>query len=182
MTRAEAMEQLERYVHAGYRQPEDIAAAFDEWFAAFASVAVEDVAAAIGRMVQRRTSSFWPTPGELREHLAAVTAGRVEQRPGCQMCGGTTWIEAPPYRANGGLVYQGVVRCTACNVPAPNTDYLANHQTPMDASELREWAQARSRQGGPTTRAEFALEMAAIAKRVKTMPKARLRLVGEDDE
>lgn len=173
MTRAEAMEQLDRYVHAGYRQPEDTAAAFEEWFAAFQCVDVDDMAAAIGRMVQRRTSSFWPTPGELREHVQAVTAGRVESQTKCQSCHGSGWIDAPPYRANGGLAYEGVRRCPDCGKPAPNLQHLDGLHTPMTPAEVREWATKRSRQGGPTTRAEFAAEMAAIAKRM-TMPKVRL--------
>jgi hypothetical protein len=173
MTRTEGMAQMDRYVHAGYRQPEDISAAFDEWFTLFASSDVDDVAAAIGRMVSNRTSSFWPTPGELSEHLRAVVAGRIATDEKCATCHGSGWIDAPPYRANGGRVYHGVMRCHACGIPPPNMQHMAGMQTPLAPGELRAWANEMSREGDVLTKSEFLARCAGITARMR-MPKARV--------
>jgi hypothetical protein len=125
-------------------------------------------------MVSNRTSSFWPTPGELSEHLRAVVAGRIATDEKCATCHGSGWIDAPPYRANGGRVYRGVTRCYACGVPAPNLQHLAGTQTPFSASEVREWAQTQSREAETLTKSEFLARCAAITRRMQ-MPKARVQ-------
>lgn len=176
MTRGDGMTLLDRYVHAGYRHPEDFAAAFEEWFRVFGGLAVDDVSEAITRLVRGRTSSFWPTPGELSEHLAAVQRGRgTASSPRCGCVSG--WVEAPPYRANGGHVYTGVQRCPACGIPAPNLDHLRGHQTPLSSVELREWAR-RDALAEPMTRGEFVATVQRMARRM-TMPTAAVA-VSED--
>lgn len=142
MTRLELEGQLDRFAHAGYRMPEDMAGLFGEWFAALERYDAGRVEAAVTRLIRTRASSFWPTLADVLEAVRVEGAGRDAEPRGCPTCHGTAWIEAPPYRANGGLVYQGVRRCPDCGVPAPRQDG-PSRQTPLSAVELREWAQSR---------------------------------------
>jgi hypothetical protein len=68
-----------------------------------------------------------------------------------------------------------VTRCRDCGVPPP-TMYGDSHQTPISSSELREWAQNLSREGGPMTKSELMARVQVICSR-KKMPKVKLQLV-----
>lgn len=176
MTHDEAMAQFTRLMKMAIAPP-DPDAVFAEWYRAFEQTPAEDMDAALTRYFATKSDRFWPAIGELRSYVSGVQSGReTSQGRRCASCEGSSWVDAPPFRANGGHLYACVRRCPACGVPAPNMEYQRGQQTPLSPSELREWAQARSRQGGPTTRAEFLAEMAAIVTRMK-MPKATLRLV-----
>lgn len=168
MTRTDGMEQFDRLAHAGYRAPEDVAAAFDEWMRHFGDMALEDVDAGLTRLMRGRASSFWPTPGELAEHIRAVQSGRDRRSASCPTCDGTTWVESVPFRANGGLLYAGVVRCHACGIPAPRLDALRGHQTPLGPHEARDMARKAASDpaiAAPATRGEFLAAVAAMAAR-----------------
>lgn len=166
MTRQDAMACVDRYVRAGYRQPDDFAGAFEEWFLAFGALPLDDVDAAVSRLVRGRASSFWPTPGELSDHLQAVRAGRSERANLCPTCHGTTWIESHPWRANGGQVYEGVRRCPDCGVPPPDLSGLAGRQTPLSGLELRAWWEAKPKLiDAPASAGEFLATIRGLVAR-----------------
>lgn len=162
MTHGELSDQLERFAHAGYRLPDDVPGMLAEWHDALGRYDLERVAAAVTRMIRTRTSSFWPTLADVLEAVRAEGAGEAPAR-GCQTCQGTTWIEAPPYRANGGLVYEGVRRCPDCGVPPPRQDG-PSRQTPLGASEYRTWAESK-RVAVPMTHAEMMAAVRALCAR-----------------
>lgn len=172
MTDAVVMAQMERLIHAGYRAPEELAGVFEEWRGALMGRESEALEAGVTRLIRTRTSSFWPTVADVLESMRAVSAGSTSEPRGCTTCHGTTWIDAPPYRANGGHLYEGVMRCPACGVPAPRLDG-PNRQTPLTASEYREWAQAQ-RPVEELTQAEFRARLAVLG-RAKVMPFAGVR-------
>lgn len=173
MTQQDAMGCIDRYVRAGYAAPRDFEGAFEEWVLAFGSADVDDVTEAITRMVRVRTSNFWPTPGELSEHLRAVYAGRTADGVKCDSCHGAGWVESTPFLANGGLVYTGVVRCGRCGIPAPRLDHLEGRQRPMSASDLRAYLEARQpSSSAPMNRGEFLAAIHAMVERM-TMGRGR---------
>lgn len=145
MTQLEAMDQFDRLAAAGFLQPSDPdgkpGAVFGEWYDGLKTYALDDVKDGISRLLQTRTDRFWPTVGELRGCIASVTAGR-EKRRRCQTCQDAGWVEARPYKANAGHIYEGVSRCYACGVPAPNSTSGAFH-TPLTDREFAEWQRTR---------------------------------------
>jgi hypothetical protein len=173
VTRNEAMDQFDRLVAVSAPLPE-VSATFDEWFLAFGRSSVDDVAEGITKLIASKSDRFFPSIGELRGCIASVQSGR-DRGDKCRTCHGSTWIDAPPFRANGGHMYQGVSRCRDCGVPPP-TMYGDSHQTPISSSELREWAQNLSREGGPMTKSELMARVQVICSR-KKMPKVKLQLV-----
>jgi len=164
MTSLEAMDQFDRLLAAGFALPSgtDQATVFQEWATAFASVDREDVAAGISKLVAGRVDRFWPTVGELRGAIASVQAGR--EPLDCRRCRGSRWVAARPYRANGSLLYEGVVRCPDCGVPAP-TRVGDAHQTPLSDREYAEWRDARRPAAPVTSRDEFLARVAALQAR-----------------
>lgn len=140
MTRDEAMEQFGRLL-ANCVAPADPDAVFGEWFGAFDRATVEDVAEGITRLLRGKADRFWPSIGELRGAMASVQAGR-EPVTRCRRCGGSSWVEARPYRANGEHIYEGVIRCPDCGVPS-SARPGASQQTPLSETEYRAWLAAR---------------------------------------
>lgn len=172
MTSVEAMDQFDRLLAAGFALPSgaDQASVFTEWSAAFASVPQGDVSAGVTRLITGRVDRFWPTIGELRGSIATVTDGR--ERPGCQTCGGSFWVDAGPYTANGGHVYVGVSRCPSCGVPAPKGDD-PKRRTWLCGAELRAWQDAQRPKGEPIhTMEQFQARVREIAHRMRVMPRA----------
>lgn len=141
MTEVEAMDQFDRLAAAGFLQPADPdgkpGAVFMEWYRGVQSYAREDVQDGITRLLNAKTDRFWPTVGELRGCIAGVTAGR-EKRAKCDTCRDSGWVDARPYKANAGYVYEGVERCPACALPAPR-DGRGMYQTPLTDREYAEW-------------------------------------------
>ena len=140
MTQLDAMDQFDRLAAAGFMQPADPdgkpGAVFAEWYDGLKGYTAEDVKDGISRMLTTRVERYWPTVGELRGCIASVTAGR-EKRAKCDTCHDTGWLEARPYTANAGYVYEGVTRCYACGVPAPRD--VGQQQTPLTDREYAEW-------------------------------------------
>lgn len=171
MTAIEAMDQFDRLLAAGFSLPSgaDQASVFQEWSAAFVSVDRADVAAGISRLVTGRVDRFWPTIGELRGAIASATEGR--ERPGCRTCGGSWWVDAGPYTANGGHIYAGVRRCPDCGVPAPKVENRGQ-QTPLRGAELRAWEAAQRPKGEPIDTVEqFQARVRESALRMRVMPR-----------
>lgn len=146
------MEQFGRLL-ANCVAPSDPDAVFAEWFAALARVPVEDVDEGITRLLRAKVDRFWPSIGELRGAVASVQTGR-EPSSRCRACGGSGWVEARPYRANGEHIYEGVTRCPSCGIPPPVWQ-SASHQTPLSESEYRRWLAARPAVEDIPTRAAF---------------------------
>jgi hypothetical protein len=157
MTQLEAMDEFDRLAAAGYVQPADPdgkpGAVFTEWFNGLQSYAREDVHDGITRLLGAKTDRFWPTLGELRGCIAGVTAGR-ERRGKCDTCRDSGWVDARPYRANGGLVYQGVMRCPGCGLQMPR-DVSGQHQTPLTEREFADWQKAQKPMRVITSRDEL---------------------------
>lgn len=161
MTDTEAMDQFDRLL-AVCVHPPDPAAAFREWALAFQASDVEDVREGITRLLAAKVDRFMPSPGELRGAIASVQSGR--EPVGCRRCGGSRWVEARPYKANGTLVYEGVRRCPACGVPAP-TLAGESHQTPLTDREEAAWRAARRPAVPVATLEEYHARVSALQAR-----------------
>jgi hypothetical protein len=157
MTELDAMDQFDRLSAAGFLQPHDPdgkpGAVFMEWYDGLKGYARDDVQDGISRLLQTRTERYWPTVGELRGCIASVTAGR-EKRGKCDTCLDTGWVEARPYRANAGHVYQGVTRCPGCGLPVPK-DAPGAYQTPLTDRECAEWQKSQRPMRVITSREEM---------------------------
>jgi hypothetical protein len=155
VTQLEAMDQFDRLAALGFRAPADPdgkpGAVFLEWYDGLKGFAVDDVKDGIGRLRSTRTDTFWPTVGELRGIIAGLTSGRESRR--CQNCQGSGWVEARPYKANAGHIYEGVERCPACAIPMPK-DAHGTFQTPLTDREYAEWQAKRIPLRAITSRAE----------------------------
>jgi hypothetical protein len=146
----------------------DEAEMFGEWVRALQSYATADMDAGITLLIRQQVTNFWPAIGELRTAIAAATAGR--EKPKCATCHGSTWVDAPPYRANGGRLYQGVTRCPDCGVPPPKVPHLAAQHSAVTGAEVREWADRDD--AVPMTHEAFLERCRAIVHRM-SMPKAK---------
>jgi hypothetical protein len=169
MDNANGARLFERLERAGFRvpDPERVPDLYREWFNALQHYAAADVEAGIDRIIRDKRETFWPTIGAVREAIHAATAGR-ETTPHCATCGGSTWVEARPYRANGGYIYQGVTRCPDCGVPPP-TQHGPSRQTPLSDPELREWRAAQRPVPAITSMAEVGERLRQL-RYAKTMP------------
>lgn len=141
------MDQFDRLAAAGFLQPSDPdprnkpGQVFQEWFAGLKSFPNDDVTSGIDRLIRERTDRFWPSIGELRGAILGATAGR-EKRAKCDTCQDSGWVEARPYKANAGHIYEGVTRCPGCAVPMPR-DTAGAYQTPLTDRDYAEWQKAR---------------------------------------
>lgn len=144
MTFMEATTEFDRLIAAGYFAPADpngkTGIVFDEWFGGLQNYAADDVHDGITALMRTKQDRSWPTIGQLRGAIAGVTSGR--EKRGCQTCGGSGWVEARPYTANAGHVYEGVERCPGCALPMPKETY-GQHQTPLTDREFAEWQKAQ---------------------------------------
>lgn len=144
MKEIDAMDQFDRLVSAGYFVPPEpdgkTGAVFANWFEMLREYELDDVRDGITALLRTKTDRAWPTPGQIRGVIAGQTAGRESQK--CKTCQGSGWVEARPYRANAGYIYEGVTRCPGCGLPMPK-DAPGAYQTPLTDREFAEWQKAQ---------------------------------------
>lgn len=85
MTKTEFQEQFKRLRVAGYRLPVfdgiTIADVITEWYGTFGGCTVKEFSAAIDRLKQAKTDTFWPATGELWAHVYEVRkANRIRSQ------------------------------------------------------------------------------------------------------
>ena len=91
---------------------------YKDWFRGLAHYHVDAVSTGIDQLTRESTETYWPALGKLLEIIRNRLAGMQKVRNNCGTCHGSTWIDAAPYKV-GGIIYEGVVRCPDCGVPAP---------------------------------------------------------------
>jgi hypothetical protein len=73
MTKAEFGEQFKRLRVAGYRLPVfdgvKVTEVIDEWYDTFRSCTPKEFAAAVDRLKETKTDTFWPATGEIWSHI-----------------------------------------------------------------------------------------------------------------
>lgn len=106
-----------------------------EWFAHLKHHHVDAVEAGLSHLVGSATETHWPALGTLKQAIQAHLSKYEHTRAHCETCHGSGWVEAAPWRANGGHVYQGNERCPDCGIPAPEYKPLST-RTPLNAIEL----------------------------------------------
>jgi hypothetical protein len=140
--------------------PSDPDAVCAEWVRAFALTDADDFEQAVSKMLAERVDRFCPTIGEIRGFVASVQAGR-ERYTRCASCAGSGWVDATPWTANGGRVYEGVRRCSDCGIPVPMTGDL--RQTPLTASAYVSWMDGLRTPETIQTQAEFLARVRQVA-------------------
>lgn len=109
-----------------------------EWFAQLRHFHVDAVDHGIGQLIGAAKDSFLPPLGILRG-LIQTRIDRYERAAGkCATCHGATWIDAAPFKSNGMIYENVVVRCPDCGIPAPQ--YSApNGRQELTSREYAEW-------------------------------------------
>jgi hypothetical protein len=156
VTQVEAMNLYDRVLSLGYFVPADPPTrpngVFYEWFTGLEKYSADDVDAGITALKRTKNDRNWPTLGEWRGAIGGATAGR-EKRVQCDTCQDTGWIDARPYKANAGYVYEGVTRCPGHGIGMPLG--VSNQQTPLTDREYAEWQKAQKPMRVITSRDEL---------------------------
>ena len=64
-----------------------------------------------------REQKHWPNVAIIRDYCVQATKAVAAPPNMCDRCHGEGWVDAPPYEANGGVVYTNVAqRCPQCSV------------------------------------------------------------------
>jgi hypothetical protein len=97
MTKGEFGTEFQRLRIAGYRLPVfdgiTIKDVIDEWYSTFASCSVEDFSAAIDKLKQTKTDTWWPATGEIWALVFEVRHARaIRSQHDSSM---TEWPEIP---------------------------------------------------------------------------------------
>lgn len=113
-----------------------------EWFAQLKHFHVDAVDHGITQLIGGAKDNFLPGLGLLKDHIRARLA-RYDRVPGkCGACGGSGWVDAPPFKSNG-LVYANVVsRCLVCGIPAPQIETHARRE-PLTELQAHEYHAGR---------------------------------------
>lgn len=138
MTSMEARLEFDRFKAQGFRLSADAVEAevFAEFFRALSHYAVEAVHEAVSETIHAAKDQWWPAVGVISEKIRARLAGLPRTRAECETCKGSTWVQVAPMKALG-CVYEGVVRCPDCGVPAPTLP--ERHLEPLSAVEYQQW-------------------------------------------
>lgn len=115
-----------------------------EWFAQLKHHHVDAVSHGISQLIGQAKDNFLPGLGLLKDFIQA-RLGRYDRTPGkCAECGGSGWIDAPPFKRNG-LIYANVAgRCPACGIPEPTID---SHSRREVVSEVQQYEYQAGRDG-----------------------------------
>lgn len=109
-----------------------------EWFAQLKHWHVDAVDAGVTLLIGHARDNFLPGLGLLKDYIGQ-RMGRYERTPGkCATCHGSGWIDVDPWKSNG-IVYEGVVRCPNCGIPAPklNDRKVTHPLTHLEAHEYQ---------------------------------------------
>lgn len=113
-----------------------------EWFSQLRHHHIDAVSEGVTKLIGSAKDNFLPGLGLLKDFIQQKF-DRYERTSGkCQDCGGSSWIEAPPFKSNG-LIYANVMqRCPSCGIPAPKVDERGRRE-PLTAVELNEYQAGR---------------------------------------
>jgi len=126
-------------------------AVFADWFSALSHFAIEAVEHGVSDVIASKRDTFWPAVGEVRGRIEDRLRGVPKVSSRCQTCHGSSWVDAGPHKANGGLIYEPVMRCPDCGIPAPKPIPGASRLEPLNGVEYRAWADAKA-EGKPLLR------------------------------
>ncbi len=144
MTTHEFVPQFERMERAFRPVDTDVrASVFADWFGQLQHYAIEAVEHGISDVIASKRDTFWPAIGEVRGRIQDRLRGLPKTPGKCDTCHGSGWVEAGPVKANGGLIYETVRRCSDCGIPAPQQTTQA-HQEPLSGTEYQAYLAARS--------------------------------------
>lgn len=80
MTKTDFGKQFQRLRVAGYRLPVfdgvKVTEVIDEWYATFGGCSLEEFSAAIDRLKQQKTDTWWPATGEIWSHIFEIRKAR----------------------------------------------------------------------------------------------------------
>lgn len=139
MTPAEFSRQWKR-LKAAFRLAADLdpKEAEREWFRALEHYHIDAVDIGVTKIIREAEDTFWPALGVLVQAIRDRIASIGKVKAPCATCYGSTWIDALPFWANGGLLYENVLqRCPDCGVPKPLVD--ESGRTPLTAVEYAQW-------------------------------------------
>lgn len=108
-----------------------------DWFSALEHYHIDAMERGVTELIRTRTDRFWPPLSTLLTAIKSRMAGMDHTRDKCPTCGGSTWIEAAPWKSNG-RVYTGFQRCPDCGVPAPPYKAPEGRQE-LTAAEYAMW-------------------------------------------
>lgn len=109
-----------------------------EWFTQLRHFHVDAVEHGITQLIGTAHDTFLPALGLLKDFIRA-RIDRYERAAGkCATCHGSTWIDSAPFKSNGMIYENIVVRCPDCGIPAPQYTTSSNRQ-PLTSREYAEW-------------------------------------------
>lgn len=108
-----------------------------DWFKALSHYHVDAFSTAIDDVLMDAIDTFWPALGKITSAIKSRAARYEMLKRECPTCGGTTWIEAQPWKSNG-FIYEGFQRCPDCGTPPPNYT-MPPYREPLTATEFAQW-------------------------------------------
>lgn len=109
-----------------------------EWFAQLKHFHVDAVDHGITQLIGSAQDTFLPGLGLLKDFIHAKL-GRYDKTPGkCETCHGNTWIDVAPFKSNGMIYENTVMRCPDCGVPAPPYTEPGRRES-LTSREHAEW-------------------------------------------
>lgn len=110
-----------------------------DWLRAVQGYDAAIVEHAVTTLIRGAQDRFWPPLGRLLD-LCRGRASGSDRGGRCPTCAGSHWIDSAPFKSNGMIYENVVIRCSDCGVPAPQ--YTApSHRDALTAIEYREWSE-----------------------------------------
>ncbi len=110
-----------------------------DWYQAVKGYDVAVFERAVTTMTRSSQDRFWPPLGRVLDLCRGRAAGNAPSGK-CATCHGSTWIESAPFKSNGMIYANTLLRCPDCGVPAPHYS-VPSHRDGLTAIEYQEWSQ-----------------------------------------
>lgn len=109
-----------------------------DWFKAVQHYHVDALDYAITELIRTSEERFWPALGKVLKLIQTRFDKYARTNGKCATCHGSTWIESAPFKSNGMIYENVVVRCPDCGIPAPQYSAPSNRE-PLTSREYAEW-------------------------------------------
>jgi hypothetical protein len=117
---AEQFERLTAHFHLPTDGTRDTLAV--DWLKALQHYHVDAFEHAVTQLTQTSTDRFWPALGRVLEVIKTRISRYDKFNGKCEGCGGSGWVEAPPFESNGLIYGNTVQRCLKCGIPEPQIE------------------------------------------------------------
>jgi hypothetical protein len=114
-----------------------------DWLKAMEHYHVDALDRAVTELIRTEEERYWPALGKVIG-IIKHRIDKYDRAPGkCATCHGSSWIDSQPFKSNGMIYGNVLMRCPDCGIPAPQYSEPGGRK-PLTAQEYRDWTNGDS--------------------------------------